>query len=178
MAKLQMQTGFAQTAIGGGGKTDFEPIPSGTYNAYVETARYQDVNKEICHWKTEDKEFNFRFRIADGEEHAKRVFFFDARPELTDSPKCRLRLILEALFQVNRLGDDFELDVDDLSILEGRPCRLRIEKYVKQNGQEGNKVTDVLPPLGGGGGNIDNVSFTPPPQPQPLQQQAYDDIPF
>lgn len=181
MAKITMQTGYGQTQNNNFGERSFDPIESGTYNAVVKVAEFRDVNKEICWWKEEDQEFVFRFKITDG-EYEKREFFFDARPELTDSPKCRLRLIIESLLQVNKIPDDFELDVDDLSVFEGRLARIRIEKYQKKDGSWGNKITDVLPSFGPATANIDNVSFSPPPaqnvQPVAPVAPSYDDIPF
>lgn len=180
MAKIGMQTGFSTSEGNGGG--DFLPIDSGTYNAEVVWVKYREVHPEVMKYrdnKEDNMEFAFQFRITDG-PHAKRVFFYDARPILNDSPSCRLRLILESLLQRNSLPEDFELDDSDLDKYSGLKCRIRVEKYVrtkgKNAGSEANRVTDVLVPLAGPV-NFDDVAVTPPAPVAPVAP-VNEDEPF
>lgn len=143
MAQLPQTTANHPATTGGTTKRKFDPIPENRIvNVVVEECEVRAFDEAFRRqWNVQDThEVSFRFRVKGG-DYDNRVVFGSAKPIFEDDPDCRLRLWTQELMGVDTLPDNYVFDTDDLV---GRSGRILVRVHTKQNGEQTNKVKEVL----------------------------------
>ena len=120
-----------------------DPIPSGVYNATVDTSRASvDVSSNGTPYVT------ITFVISDGEFAGRKV---TQRYYLSDKAQKIFNKVIDTLGLAPETDGEFPFDTD---AMHGKPCRIRVARRDGDNGGQYNEVTAVMPPAENATGNV------------------------
>ncbi len=101
--------------------------------------------REKPEWAIRDPEvtteISFRFRVISG-DYEKRNLWGNAAPFFNFSPKCRLRLWVQAILGVDELPEGYQLNLEELA---GKRCRVTVGNRTNKDDVVKDFAQDVYP---------------------------------